>query len=152
MLGYLEGTPTHNGHFGGATSSYVMDDVTCTGKEDDLFECRYNPRDDCGQSEAAGVICDGFLGKSGGFHYVHDFDLGPSNSSLSVDGDLLKETGEKVEAGTFCLAQDTRTEGKVLAVQCVTPKVRALCMCTADSKIIIAILEIEIVSLLSIST
>merc|ERR1712115_146805 len=37
-----------------------------------------------------------------------------------------KETGEKVEAGTFCLAQDTRTEEKVLAVQCVTPKVLSI--------------------------
>merc|ERR1712180_60490 len=113
MLGYLEGTPKHYGHFGMATSSeFIMDDTECTGEEDDLFECRYNPKDDCGQSEAAGVICDGFLG--------------PSNSSVTVDGDLVKETGKKVEAGTFCLAQDTRTEGKVLAVQCVTPKVLSI--------------------------
>merc|ERR1712180_124071 len=113
MLGYLEGTPKNEAHFGEAKSSeFIMDDVECTGEEDDLFECRYNPRDDCGWRETAGVICEGFLG--------------PSNSSVTVDGDLVKETGEKVEAGTFCLAQDTRIEGKVLAVQCVTPKVLSL--------------------------
>merc|ERR1711962_1947095 len=95
MLGYLEGTPKNEAHFGEAKSSeFIMDDVECTGEEDDLFECRYNPRDDCGWRETAGVICEGFLG--------------PSNSSVTVDGDLVKETGEKVEAGTFCLAQDTR--------------------------------------------
>ena len=34
-----------------------MDDVNCNGSEDTLFDCRYNPKDDCATSEGAGAIC-----------------------------------------------------------------------------------------------
>ena len=34
-----------------------MDDVVCTGSESSLLDCHYDPDDNCGTGEAAGVIC-----------------------------------------------------------------------------------------------
>ena len=34
-----------------------MDDVTCGGSENVLWDCKYSKNDNCGVKEGAGVIC-----------------------------------------------------------------------------------------------
>ena len=53
------GAPTTNSKFGAASSKFILDDVRCTGTEQTLFDCQYEPTDNCGSYEAAGVICSG---------------------------------------------------------------------------------------------
>ena len=45
--------------FGSVSSLFIMDDVQCTGSESDISQCPYNPNDDCGSTEGAGVRCGG---------------------------------------------------------------------------------------------
>eukprot|EP00092_Neocalanus_flemingeri_P017447 GFUD01018873.1.p1 GENE.GFUD01018873.1~~GFUD01018873.1.p1 ORF type:complete len:621 (+),score=132.83 GFUD01018873.1:14-1876(+) len=58
MLGYPSGTPTSRSQFGSVPSVFIFDDVNCNGDEESLFECSYNPNDNCGSNEGAGVICN----------------------------------------------------------------------------------------------
>jgi hypothetical protein len=39
------------------TSRFSMDNVECTGMEDDIQSCSHESSDDCGDQEGAGVIC-----------------------------------------------------------------------------------------------
>jgi len=36
-----------------------MDDVKCTGEEDNILDCPHSTKDDCGRDEGAGVRCSG---------------------------------------------------------------------------------------------
>eukprot|EP00092_Neocalanus_flemingeri_P030752 GFUD01033395.1.p1 GENE.GFUD01033395.1~~GFUD01033395.1.p1 ORF type:complete len:725 (+),score=108.76 GFUD01033395.1:33-2207(+) len=57
MLGYPSGSATIESQFGSVPSVFIFDDVNCNGNEDSLFECSYNPNDNCRSNEGAGVIC-----------------------------------------------------------------------------------------------
>ena len=35
-----------------------MDNITCSGSEEQIVDCLYDTEDDCTYSEAAGVICN----------------------------------------------------------------------------------------------
>lgn len=48
---------TQMSYFGGGSDIFAMDDVACSGTEERLEDCPYNSQDNCGRSEAAGVIC-----------------------------------------------------------------------------------------------
>ena len=48
---------TSQSHFGSVNSTFAMDDVRCNGTERYIQECQYNPNDNCGSGEGAGVIC-----------------------------------------------------------------------------------------------
>uniref|UniRef100_A0A669BFY5 Soluble scavenger receptor cysteine-rich domain-containing protein SSC5D n=1 Tax=Oreochromis niloticus TaxID=8128 RepID=A0A669BFY5_ORENI len=60
--GRVLSAPT-NAKFGAGRGSIWLDQVTCTGWESNLFECRHSGfgSHDCSHSEDAGVICEGFL-------------------------------------------------------------------------------------------
>merc|ERR1711962_1901901 len=114
MLGYTHGSSEIFGNFGtNHGSEYAMNGVHCTGDEASLFKCRYQPtvdRFECGEFEAAGVMCWGYTG--------------PSNYTLTVDGLLTNEWGQRFEAGSFCLATDPDLYyGRVRAVHCQTRRV-----------------------------
>ena len=42
-----------------SSPDFIMDNVDCTGDEDDLFQCPYVAVHNCGASEGAGVTCSG---------------------------------------------------------------------------------------------
>ena len=42
---------------GSVEDNFIMDDVACTGSETNILSCPYNPSDNCGTSEGAGVVC-----------------------------------------------------------------------------------------------
>ena len=58
-LGYHEVERiTKESQFGKVSVNFIMDNVECTGTEGKLLNCTYNPDDDCGATEGAGVVCD----------------------------------------------------------------------------------------------
>jgi len=57
MLGYSSGVSTGGSTYGSVPTDFIMDDVNCTGSEQTLFECNYNPSHNCGSTEGAGVMC-----------------------------------------------------------------------------------------------
>ncbi|KAH1017730.1 hypothetical protein HUJ05_008329 [Dendroctonus ponderosae] len=61
QLGYFSGAvkPTSNSYFGISKRKFWMDDVFCDGTEEELADCRFDGwgKNDCKDSEAAGVIC-----------------------------------------------------------------------------------------------
>ena len=54
-----------------------MDDVKCVGTEASLFDCPYNPTDNCGASEGAGVVCKNIT----------------TNNTIELRGGLTPEEG-----------------------------------------------------------
>ena len=63
MLGYSDGQPTTNSHFGRVDGTFAMDNVQCRGNEISILACPHQTQgqDDCGGHEGAGVICDGIF-------------------------------------------------------------------------------------------
>ena len=57
QLGFKSGMSTINSFFGPEFEEFVMDNVTCTGLENNLQECQYNHYLDYAQNDGAGVIC-----------------------------------------------------------------------------------------------
>jgi len=57
MLGFPNGTFTKESFFGNVSQDFVMDNVRCNGSEKDIRDCPHKTRSDCGEHEAAGVIC-----------------------------------------------------------------------------------------------
>ena len=49
---------TKESRYGQVSSEFGMDNVGCAGTETRLKDCAYNPTDDCGGGEGAGVVCD----------------------------------------------------------------------------------------------
>jgi len=66
MLGYPGGKHKVKSAYGSVPSTFILDDVVCTGNEETLWECPHQTTDDCGAGEGAGVIC----GVSCGGHYA----------------------------------------------------------------------------------
>ena len=56
-LRYSSGVSTGRSAYGSVPTDFIMDDVSCTGSEQTLFECNYNPSHNCGSTEGAGVMC-----------------------------------------------------------------------------------------------
>ena len=61
MLGHIGGTAFPHAEFGRGLGTIWLDDVQCSGAEDELGDC-YNPNgcwgcSNCGHSEDAGVRC-----------------------------------------------------------------------------------------------
>ncbi|XP_029171466.1 lysyl oxidase homolog 3A-like [Nylanderia fulva] len=66
---------TSYGHFGQARRRYWMDNVYCDGSEDEIAKCRFDGWgvSDCGNNEAAGVVC------------LHEEKTEASSSSISQE-------------------------------------------------------------------
>ena len=78
MLGYANGIATTRSHFGQVSSTYAMDDVRCFGNETSILACPHSDVDDCGSSEAAGVICDQVPGSTTDYYdYTNYYYYGP---------------------------------------------------------------------------
>ena len=55
QLGYSQGQPTLESHFGEVSPPvFSMDELACSGAEESLQQCGYNNHDDCDKNEAAG--------------------------------------------------------------------------------------------------
>ena len=85
--------------YGSVPTNFIMDDVNCAGTEGTLEDCSYNPIDNCGSSEGAGVICRST---------TTPFDItlvGGTSSTLSA------ETNEPMALTTFapCFSNVPRT-------------------------------------------
>ena len=48
---------TTRSKFGELGIHFAMDDVVCNGDEVNIRDCNYKHKENCGASEAAGVIC-----------------------------------------------------------------------------------------------
>ena len=57
QLGFKSGIAKNSSFFGPEFEEFVMDNVTCTGLEDNLQDCQYNIYRDYSQTDGAGVIC-----------------------------------------------------------------------------------------------
>ena len=62
MLGYGVATSAPgSAWFGAGDGEIILDEMSCSGEEDDLSECDHNGylNHDCSHSEDAGVVCSG---------------------------------------------------------------------------------------------
>ena len=62
MLGYGVATSAPgNAFFGAGDGEIILDDMSCSGEENDLSECDHNGyvNHNCVHSEDAGVVCEG---------------------------------------------------------------------------------------------
>ena len=57
QLGFAYGDAFDQSHWGSVADNFAMDNVGCNGDEMQLQECSYNPSDNCGPGEGAGVHC-----------------------------------------------------------------------------------------------
>merc|ERR1719233_2139770 len=57
-LGFNRGAAITNSYFGYIDSRYAMDDVECSGSEKSILQCRHETSNNCGNDEAAGVLCE----------------------------------------------------------------------------------------------
>ena len=58
LFPYTDVVPVRNAGFGsGFSHPIILDDVTCTGNEDNILNCSYDSVSNCDHSEDAGVIC-----------------------------------------------------------------------------------------------
>merc|ERR1711962_330735 len=57
MLGYFGGNHTRQSAYGNVPTTFIMDNVACTGNEENLMECEHSTTHNCGAGEGAGVIC-----------------------------------------------------------------------------------------------
>ena len=80
-------------HFGDVPGVFAMDELSCTGDEDSLQQCRYEQTSVCRPGEAAGVVC-------------RDEDRGVWNPAVAGPGRRLPP---KVVAFHLLLADDTNT-------------------------------------------
>ena len=69
FFSFTSGKATKNSQFGNVTSSFIFTEVTCVGTEQSLLDCTGDCNTNCGQAEAAGVICQGLL-HSFNLHFV----------------------------------------------------------------------------------
>ena len=57
-LMYIDASAFSTAHFGRGSGQILLDDVRCTGSEDRLIDCRYDPNTgDCSHYEDASVRC-----------------------------------------------------------------------------------------------
>ena len=55
---FADVVPVKNGGFGsGFSRPILIDDITCTGNEENILDCSYDSVSNCDHSEDAGVIC-----------------------------------------------------------------------------------------------
>jgi len=57
MLGYNSGQATTYSTFGQVETSFIMDDVQCSGYETNITDCPHNSQHNCASYEGAGVRC-----------------------------------------------------------------------------------------------
>jgi len=57
MLGYNSGQATTYSTFGQVDTSFIMDDVQCSGYETNITDCPHNSQHNCASYEGAGVRC-----------------------------------------------------------------------------------------------
>jgi len=60
MMGYQTGHAYSSSRYGYVATNFILDDVRCTGNENNLFQCPHTSKHDCGSHEGAGVGCFDF--------------------------------------------------------------------------------------------
>ncbi len=51
------GSFTIESKFGRVSSEFAYDEVSCSGNEKRLHDCKHDDEEDCAEKEAAGVVC-----------------------------------------------------------------------------------------------
>ena len=98
MLGFPGAqTYTTRSEYGSVSSVFVMDDVSCGGSEDSLYDCNYNPNDNCGSTEGAGVICNE-----------------PASGAASV---IIRKGNNEVHTGAMDVLSSTEYKAFVIGFQ-----------------------------------
>merc|ERR1711915_920468 len=124
-LGFYEGGyATKESYFGRVDleTQSGWDQVRCGGYESSLTECRHESHDDCGNSEGAGVVCNGYRDHSSGG------SQGPMKSYLYSSGvayESIDHNANSYAAGEYCLApsDDDEDEATVLACEPCTSEI-----------------------------
>jgi len=98
MLGYLRGEATSYSEFGNVKDDFILDDVRCTGVEQDLTDCKHLYNDDnCGGGEGAGARCFGPAD-----NVVHEVLSVDGTTWLLLDENVMECPRYWVKAGSHC--------------------------------------------------